>query len=126
MTSWGTVGRPAVREAILSEPDLPPDPTMLFDGMYALVQHSADRIYPLGFPLDYEPTPDQTVAAIAARRGEDPLAAMYDLMLECDAGRDADASVLQLCRWQPRRHLRDVVAPRRRFRAFPTAVPTAA
>ena len=77
---------PAVREAILSEPDLPPDPTMLFDGMYALVQHSTDRIYPLGFPLDYEPTPDQTVAAIAARRGEDPLAVMYDLMLECDAG----------------------------------------
>jgi N-acyl-D-amino-acid deacylase len=77
---------PAVREAILSEPDLPPDPTMLFDGMYALVQHSTDRIYPLGFPLDYEPTPDQTVAAIAARRGADPLAVMYDLMLECDAG----------------------------------------
>ena len=77
---------PAVREAILSEPDLPPDPTMLFDGMYALVQHSTDRIYPLGFPLDYEPTPDQTVAAIATRRGEDPLAVMYDLMLECDAG----------------------------------------
>jgi N-acyl-D-amino-acid deacylase len=77
---------PAVRAAILSEPDLPPDPTLLFDAMYALVQHSAERIYPLGYPLDYEPTPDQTVAAIARRRGEDPLAVMYDLMLEHDAG----------------------------------------
>jgi N-acyl-D-amino-acid deacylase len=77
---------PAVRAAILSESDLPPDPAVLFDAMYALVQHSADRIYPLGFPLDYEPTPDQTVAAIAERRGEDPLATMYDLMLESDAG----------------------------------------
>jgi N-acyl-D-amino-acid deacylase len=77
---------PAVREAILSESDLPPDPSMLFDGMFALVQHSTERIYPLGFPLDYEPTPDQTVAAIAERRGEHPLAVMYDLMLECDAG----------------------------------------
>ncbi len=77
---------PAVREAILSEPDLPADPTLLFDAMYALVQHSADRIYPLGYPLDYEPTPDQTVAAIARRRGEDPLAVMYDLMLDHDAG----------------------------------------
>jgi N-acyl-D-amino-acid deacylase len=77
---------PAVRAAILSEPDLPPDPTLLFDAMYALVQHSADRIYPLGYPLDYEPTPDQTVAAIARRRGDDPLAVMYDLMLEHDAG----------------------------------------
>jgi N-acyl-D-aspartate/D-glutamate deacylase len=77
---------PAVREAILAEPDLPPDPAVLFDAMYGLIQHSADRIYPLGFPLDYEPTPDQTVAAIAERRGQDPLAAMYDLMLEADAG----------------------------------------
>ena len=77
---------PAVRAAILAEPDLPPDPSVLFDGMFALVQYSADRIYPLGYPLDYEPTPDQTVAAIAKRRGEDPLAVMYDLMLECDAG----------------------------------------
>jgi N-acyl-D-aspartate/D-glutamate deacylase len=54
--------------------------------MYGLIQHSADKIYPLGFPLDYEPTPDQTVAAIAERRGQDPLATMYDLMLESDAG----------------------------------------
>jgi N-acyl-D-amino-acid deacylase len=77
---------PAVRAAILSESDLPPDPAVLFDAMYALIQHSSDRIYPLGFPLDYEPTPDQTVAAIAERRGEDPLATMYDLMLECGAG----------------------------------------
>ncbi|MEN3318037.1 MAG: N-acyl-D-amino-acid deacylase [Mycobacterium sp.] len=77
---------PAVRAAILSESDLPPDPAVLFDAMYALIQHSSDRIYPLGFPLDYEPTPDQTVAAIAERRGEHPLATMYDLMLECDAG----------------------------------------
>jgi N-acyl-D-amino-acid deacylase len=77
---------PAVRAAILSETDLPPDPAVLFDAMFALIQHSADRIYPLGFPLDYEPTPDQTVAAIAEQRGEDALATMYDLMLECDAG----------------------------------------
>jgi N-acyl-D-aspartate/D-glutamate deacylase len=77
---------PTVRAAILADEDLPPDPAVLFDAMYGLIQHSADRIYPLGFPLDYEPTPDQTVDAIAQRRGEDPLATMYDLMLESDAG----------------------------------------
>ena len=52
------------------------------------------------------------------RRGEDPLAVMYDLMLECDAGRDADAAVLQLRRGQPRRHLRDDVAPGRCLRTL--------
>src|ERR1700754_572 len=65
---------PAVREAILSEPDLPPQPLPLFDGMYALIQHSAKRIYAIGDPPDYEPTAEQTVAAIAELRGEDPLA----------------------------------------------------
>ncbi|MDT5016706.1 MAG: N-acyl-D-amino-acid deacylase [Mycobacterium sp.] len=77
---------PAVRAAILSEPDLPPDPAVLFDAMHAMVQHSAKRIYAIGDPPDYEPTPDKTVAAIAAQRGQDPLATMYDLMLESDAG----------------------------------------
>jgi len=77
---------PAVRAAILAEEDLPPDPTVLFDAMYAMIQHSMDRIYALGDPPDYEPTGDRTVAAIAEQRGEDPLATMYDLMLESDAG----------------------------------------
>ena len=53
--------------------------------MFALVQHSLDRLYALGDPPDYEPTPDRTVAAIARDRGEDPLATLYDLMLESNA-----------------------------------------
>jgi N-acyl-D-aspartate/D-glutamate deacylase len=59
---------------------------MLFDAMFAMVQHSANRIYAIGDPPDYEPTLDKTVAAIAEQRGQDPLATMYDLMLEFDAG----------------------------------------
>ena len=31
--------------AILAEDDLPLDPNMLFDGMFALVQYSLDRLY---------------------------------------------------------------------------------
>ncbi|MGE2714472.1 N-acyl-D-amino-acid deacylase family protein [Mycolicibacterium litorale] len=77
---------PAVKAAILAEPDLPVDTTKQFDGMFALVQYSLHRIYALGDPPDYEPTPDKTVAAIAAQRGEDPLSTLYDLMLEHDAG----------------------------------------
>jgi N-acyl-D-amino-acid deacylase len=76
---------PAVKAAILSEDDLPPDPTVLFDNMFALVQYSLKRLYPLGEVPDYEPTPDGAVAAIAEARGEDPLATLYDLMLESDA-----------------------------------------
>ena len=80
------LAEPAVKAAILSEDDLPIDPTLLFDGMFMLVKHSLDRIYHLGDPPDYEPTPDCTVAAIARERGEDPMHTLYDLMLEADAG----------------------------------------
>lgn len=76
---------PVVKAAILAEADLPIDPTVLFDGMSAFVQHALGRLYALGDPPDYEPTPDRTVAAIAEARGEDPLATLYDLMLEADA-----------------------------------------
>ncbi|GAY13945.1 amidohydrolase family protein [Mycobacterium sp. shizuoka-1] len=75
---------PAVRAAILADVDLPPQPIPLFDALYAMIQHSADSIYAIGDPPDYEPTPDRTVGAIARARGEDPLATMYDLMLESD------------------------------------------
>jgi len=80
------LAEPSVKAAILSEDDLPIDPSLLFDGMFALVRHSLDRIYQLGDPPDYEPTPDRTVAAIARERGEDPMTTLYDLMLEDDAG----------------------------------------
>ncbi len=80
------LAEPAVKAAILSEDDLPIDPSLLFDGMFMLVKHSLDRIYHLGDPPDYEPTPDCTVAAIARERGEDPMHTLYDLMLEADAG----------------------------------------
>ncbi|MCK0174266.1 MULTISPECIES: amidohydrolase family protein [Mycobacteriaceae] len=80
------LAEPAMRAAILAEDDLPIDPTKLFDGMFALAQNVTERLYHLGEPPNYEPTEEDSVAAIARRRGQDPLAAMYDLMLEADAG----------------------------------------
>ncbi|WP_135453398.1 amidohydrolase family protein [Mycobacterium sp. DL99] len=77
---------PKVRAAILAEEDLPIDPNKLFDGMFMLAQNVANRLYHIGEPPDYEPTDEHTVAAIAKQRGVDPLTAMYDLMLEADAG----------------------------------------
>ncbi|NKZ11219.1 amidohydrolase family protein [Mycolicibacterium septicum DSM 44393] len=77
---------PKVRAAILAEEDLPIDPNKLFDGMFMLAQNVSNRLYHIGEPPDYEPTDERTVAAIAKQRGLDPLAAMYDLMLEANAG----------------------------------------
>ncbi|KUI41518.1 amidohydrolase [Mycobacterium sp. IS-1590] len=76
---------PAVKAAILADEDLPADPNVLFDGMFALVQYSLGRIYALGDPPDYEPTVERTVEKIASDRGDDPLSTLYDLMLEDNA-----------------------------------------
>jgi N-acyl-D-aspartate/D-glutamate deacylase len=77
---------PDVRATILGEKDLPPDPAKQFDAMFAMIQHGLGNLYAIGNPPDYEPTPDRTVAAIAEARGADPLATLYDLMLEDNAG----------------------------------------
>jgi len=79
------LARPAVRAQILAEPDVEPDPTVLFDGMFQLVQASLDRLYALGDPPVYEPTPDRTVAAMAAEAGVEPITMLYDVMLEYGA-----------------------------------------
>ncbi len=79
------VAKPAVRAQILAEPDVEPDPTVLFDGMFQLVQGSLDRLYALGDPPVDEPTPDRTIAAMAEEAGIEPITMLYDVMLEYGA-----------------------------------------
>src|SRR3954452_11800828 len=48
----------------------------------ALIHHGYDRMYPLTDPPDYEPTPDRSVAGLAAAANRPPAEALYDLLLE--------------------------------------------
>ena len=64
---------PEVRAAMLAErPQV--------EGLAAYLTSSFHKLFPLGDPPEYEPAPDTSVAAIAAREGRDPVEIAYDLM----------------------------------------------
>jgi N-acyl-D-amino-acid deacylase len=67
-----------VRRAILGE-RIPDDPLMAMIG-----GQSTSHMFPLGEPPDYEPTPDNSVAAIARREGRPEEEVLYDLLLRHD------------------------------------------
>ncbi|BBX48560.1 amidohydrolase family protein [Mycobacterium cookii] len=68
---------PELRARILAEP---PDAG---DGLSAdrLNRHTFKRVYPLGDLLDYEPSADNSIAAIAERECRDPWEVTYDTLL---------------------------------------------
>ena len=68
---------PAVRAAILEEPDGERRGGM-HEGIGLLVAKMLDQMYVLGDPPDYEPAPDRSIAAIAQAAGTTPEEAAYD------------------------------------------------
>ena len=68
---------PAVRAAILSEPDGERRGGM-HEGVGSLVARMLDQLYVLGDPPDYEPAPDRSIAAVAAAAGVEMAEAAYD------------------------------------------------
>jgi N-acyl-D-aspartate/D-glutamate deacylase len=65
---------PAFRQAVLGE--------AFQGGRRAMRVQRWDTLFPLGDPPDYEPSPDKSVAARAAREGRSPDEVAYDLLME--------------------------------------------
>jgi len=65
---------PEVREAIVSEEVSP-------EGFIGMVLTGFHKLFPLGDPPDYEPSPDTSVAAIAERERRRPAEVAYDMMM---------------------------------------------
>jgi N-acyl-D-aspartate/D-glutamate deacylase len=68
-----------VRARILAEP-IDPDPANVLGRLVRDFEH----MFLLGDPPNYEPLPETSIAALAARRRVSPEALVYDLMLERD------------------------------------------
>jgi N-acyl-D-aspartate/D-glutamate deacylase len=68
---------PEVRAALVGAPA--PD-----SGLPFILHANLHKLFPLGDPPDYEPAPETSVAAIAAREGRTPVEVAYDLMLGND------------------------------------------
>jgi N-acyl-D-aspartate/D-glutamate deacylase len=70
------LGDPEVRRRILDE-------QVEFDnGLVAFICTAFTKLFPLGDPPDYEPAPETSIAAIAARTGRSAAEIAYDLLLE--------------------------------------------
>ena len=76
---------PEVRAAILAEPAIAPE--TLVQTAQEMLQNMVsayDNMYVVGDPPDYEPTPDKSIAAIAAAKGVDPRGLAYDTLMQND------------------------------------------
>ena len=77
---------PAIRAAILAEADAPPLSSSVNDAIHLIIRQRLEQVFPLGNPVNYEPAPDTSVAALARRDGVDVEAKLYDLMM-ADGGK---------------------------------------
>ena len=69
---------PATRAAIIEENNPVESP------MLAFITQAFHKLFPLGDPPDYEPGPEKSVAAIAAREGRAPAEVAYEMLLGQD------------------------------------------
>ena len=74
------IARPDVRAKILSETDLQSDPKIQFDGLGPRLGMIPHLLYSMGDNVDYEPTPEMSVKALAEKAGVTTDEMAYDLL----------------------------------------------
>ena len=74
------LARADVREKILSESDIAADPNIQFDGLGPALGMIPHLLYSMGDKVDYEPTHDMSVKALADTAGVSPFEVAYDLL----------------------------------------------
>jgi N-acyl-D-amino-acid deacylase len=85
---------PETKAALLSERDIRPEAPGSMENVYGLFNRSAAVMFPLNDPVDYEPTRDATLGALASAAGREPLEFLYDFLLENNGTRFASLSTV--------------------------------
>ena len=76
------LAKPEIRAQILSETDVPVDASVQFDGLGPRLGMIPHLIYAMGDNVDYEPTPEMSVHALATKAGLSSAEMAYDLLNE--------------------------------------------
>ncbi|MEM1332087.1 MAG: amidohydrolase family protein [Actinomycetota bacterium] len=76
------MGDPELKRRIIAESEAMVEQLASVDPLRAFVVDEFDRQFVLGDPVDYEPTPDRAIAAIAEAQGVRPVEAFYEYLRE--------------------------------------------
>lgn len=76
--------KPEVKKAILADKDIVPDQPGTMANIYGLLGMAAPGMFPIDYPIDYEPEASKSLGAAAAAKGQDIASYMYDFLLAND------------------------------------------
>ena len=76
--------KPEVKAAILSDKDIAPDQPGTMANIFGLMGMMAPTMFPIDYPIDYEPEAHKNLGSLAAAKGQDIHAFLYDFLLEND------------------------------------------
>ena len=85
---------PEMKATLMAETSLRPEAPGSMENVYGLFGRSAAVLFPLNDPVDYEPTRDTTIGALAQAAQRDPLDYLYDFLCEGDGTRFASLSTV--------------------------------
>ncbi len=85
---------PEIKAALLAEDSIRPEAPGSMENVYGLFTRSAAVMFPLNDPVDYEPGRDETLGALAAAAGREPLEYLYDFLVSDDGRRFASLSTV--------------------------------